>query len=136
MKKLKSKILIVDDSMEQIDFLTEILIDNYEIICAFNGSKAIELARKKPHPDLILLDIIMPEPDGYEVCEILQSDVETRNIPIIFTTGFSSCYNRFEESQTGAVDFIQKPYDIEQVNSRVRDHLLIKHQKDQLTNLK
>ncbi len=86
MAREKTCILIVDDASENIDILRSILGDEYRIKVALNGKKALDLAKKDPKPDLILLDVMMPEMDGYEVCEILKDSHETRDISIIFQT--------------------------------------------------
>ncbi|MDA3810277.1 MAG: response regulator [Spirochaetaceae bacterium] len=129
MNEIKSRILIVDDSMDQTDFLTEILIDKYDIICAYNGNQAIELAGKHPKPDLILLDIIIPEPDGYKVCSILKASDETKHIPIILITGLSSEHNARTGLKSGAIDYIKKPYDIQLMRNRIKRHLDLKESR-------
>ena len=123
MNKKREKILIVDDSIDQIDFLTELLVGNYDTISAFNGKQAIELARKSPQPDLILLDIIIPAPDGYEVCSILQSDKKTSDIPVILITGLSGDINKKNGLPPGATSYINKPYNIKDLQSEIQKHI-------------
>ncbi|MBI9100413.1 MAG: response regulator [Spirochaetaceae bacterium] len=122
MNKIKHRILIVDDSMEQLDLLTEILIEKYEIISAFNGHQALKLAEREPKPDLILLDIIIPAPDGYEVCSILKSNESTRHIPVIMITGLSR-ENLKRGLPPGAAGYISKPYNVKQLNDMIANHL-------------
>src|SRR4030065_2712744 len=82
----KPKILIVDDTPENIQILMGTLKDQYTIVAAINGEKALKMALAEPRPDLILLDIMMPGMDGYEVCRRLKADEQVRHIPVIFVT--------------------------------------------------
>jgi len=82
----KPIILVVDDTPDNIDVLNNILHDSYVVKVSTSGEKAIKMAYTHPQPDLILLDIMMPETDGYEVCQVLKSDPITAHIPIIFVT--------------------------------------------------
>ncbi|MES9966909.1 MAG: response regulator, partial [Sedimenticola sp.] len=82
----KKTILIVDDETSFLDLLTSYLEDDYRIIAVKNGASALKRAAAEPAPDLVLLDIVMPEMDGYEVCQKLQQDPQTRDIPVIFST--------------------------------------------------
>lgn len=132
METKKSKILIVDDSVQQIEMLTDLLIDNYEIISADSGYYGIELAIRTPQPDLILLDIMMPDPDGYEVCKILSNQKETKHIPIILISGIGSIQNEYKGLQSGAVDYIHKPYNMKLISVRIENHLQLSRQKDKL----
>src|SRR5215471_625184 len=83
----KRLLLLVDDDSENIRVVHSILKDQYKIRVATNGSKALELAKVEPLPDLILLDVMMPHTDGYEACSYLKADERTRDIPVIFLTG-------------------------------------------------
>ena len=119
----KQKVLIIDDNAENIKIAAN-FIKNSELIIwtAMNGKTGIELAKAK-HPDIILLDIQMPEMDGFEVCKILKKYVETKNIPIIFMTARTddeSIENAFE---AGAVDYIVKPIRKSETTARVKTHL-------------
>ena len=107
--------------MDQIDLLTEILVDNYDTVSAFNGKQAIEIASKSPQPDLILLDIIIPAPDGYQVCSILQSDKRTAHIPIILTTGLSGNNKSQDDLPPGVVGYINKPYNIRHLTTEIQN---------------
>lgn len=127
------KILIVDDTKGNIDILVESLIDEYEIYVAFNGKEAIDLAHKVM-PDIILLDIMMPEMNGYETLEILKASTETESIPVVFISALSEIENKTKGFSLGAVDYITKPFEIVEVMARVRNHLLIAAAKNYLHN--
>ena len=118
----KSKILVVDDKPNNLKILQQILKEQYQLIFANNGKKAISAA-KNHQPDLILLDIMMPDMDGYEVCEHLKSESETRRIPVIFVTAMGDVQNEARGFDVGAVDYIQKPVSGPVVHRRVQTHL-------------
>ena len=118
----KSRLLIVDDEPINIQVLSGILEDDYVISAATNGHKALELARRQS-PDLILLDMVRPEMDGLAVCEALQADPETQDIPVIFVTSMSDPANEELGLQAGAVDYISKPVSPPIVKSRVKIHI-------------
>ena len=119
----KNTVLIVDDSPANIQVVNSILKDIYKIRIATNGAKALELAKATPPPDLILLDVMMPEMDGYEVCTRLKADLETREIPVIFLTEVEDETKGFE---VGAVDYIHKPFSPAVVKARVQTHLVLR----------
>jgi len=133
---LNSSILIVDDSFETLSLLGKILTKhNFNVVPASSGSQAIALARSKK-PDLILLDINMPEPDGFMVCETLKKDPETQHIPIIFLTGKTNEDDILKGFQSGALDYIQKPFNQSELLARVRTHLkLVKLQQKSLEHI-
>jgi len=122
-------ILIVDDTPENIDILKGVLKDQYNIKAATRGSKALEIARTTP-VDLILLDIMMPEMDGYEVCRALKADETTNKIPVIFVTALHETGDETRGFEAGAVDFITKPINAAVVQARVRTHLALKEAQD------
>ncbi len=126
----KPKVLIVDDTAENIQVLMETLKDHYTIVAAINGDKAIKIAQTEPRPDLILLDIMMPEMDGYEVCRKLKSDESTHTIPVIFVTAKSEVEDETLGFELGAVDYITKPFSIPVVKARVKAHLDLKRLRD------
>lgn len=130
-----STILIVDDSPTNIKVLGESLKSKYKIRIATGGEKALEIARSTPAPDLILLDIIMPGMDGYEVCQTLQEDHTTRNIPIIFVTSMDEEKDETRGLELGAVDYITKPFSLPIVKARLKTHIELKHHRDFLENL-
>jgi len=110
MTEEKNSILIVEDSELSISILTEILGDSYTLHVARNGLEGIEMA-KDVRPDLILLDIILPKMDGYEVIKVLKDAQETKGIPIIFVTSLKDIDDERKGLQLGADDYINKPYD-------------------------
>ncbi len=118
----RQTILVVDDAPENIDVLTGILSDNYRVKAAINGEKALKIAEKSP-PDLILLDIMMPKMDGYEVCRALKQDPRTRKIPVIFVTAKGDVEDETHGFALGGVDYIPKPISPPIVLARVRTHL-------------
>lgn len=125
-------ILIVDDAPENIDMLGRILTPDYIIRVVINGMEAIEIAASDNPPDLILLDIMMPGMDGYEVCRRLKADNKTQNIPIIFITAKSEEDDETKGFTLGAVDYITKPFSLSVVKARVRTHLELKKHQDKL----
>lgn len=129
------KVLIVDDTPENIQVLMETLKGKYKIVAAINGQKALQMAAMDPVPDIILLDIIMPGLDGYQVCEKLKSDEKTRNIPVIFVTAMSQEDDEQKGLDLGAVDYITKPFRPGIVKSRVQNHLELKRHRDHLEEL-
>jgi phosphoserine phosphatase RsbU/P len=126
----KNKVLIVDDTPENIQVLMETLKDQYAIVAAINGEKALKMAVAEPRPDLILLDIMMPGMDGYEVCRRLKADEKVRDIPIIFVTAKTEVEDETLGFELGAVDYIAKPFSIPVVKARVKAHLELKILRD------
>ncbi len=121
----KSKVLIVDDTPENIQILMGTLKDQYAIVAAINGEKALRIALADPRPDLILLDIMMPGMDGFEVCSRLKSDPKTRDIPVIFLSALDDTGSKLKGFAAGAVDYISKPFQPEEVQVRVKTHVTI-----------
>lgn len=128
----RHKVLIVDDVVENINILVELLKPDYKTFFAKNGKKTLELA-KSIVPDLILLDIVMPDMDGYQVCHKLKTDPITFDIPVIFVSSQSNVEDETRGLELGAVDYITKPISPPIVKARVANH--IKHQ-DAMTELK
>jgi len=126
-----STILIVDDTETNIDILIAALGDDYDISVAMDGQSALEHISDNP-PDLILLDIVMPGMDGYEVCRRLKADPKTRDIPIIFVTAKSNEPDESKGLEIGAVDYIIKPFSPEIVRARIKTHLALKHNLEEL----
>jgi putative two-component system response regulator len=133
--KEKEKILIVDDTPVNIRVLVEALKDNYKLSIATNGKVALNYAMADQPPDLVLLDIMMPELDGYEVCKRLKKQNKTKGIPIIFITAMSEEKNETHGLEMGAVDYIVKPINPKIVQARVRTHLELKKHRDHLAEL-
>ncbi|MET1257133.1 diguanylate cyclase [Aliikangiella maris] len=129
----KPIVLLVDDMPANIKILADCLSDQYRIKVATDGYKCLSIANSNDKPDLILLDIEMPELNGHEVCRRLKQSVETANIPVIFVTAKSE--NRDEEKgfKIGAVDYITKPIHPAIVKARVATHIILKLQKDELS---
>lgn len=127
-EKQKQHIMVVDDTPYDIAFMESSLSDTYEISVATNGCDAIELARSSNQPDLILLDVMMPNMDGYEVCSQLKESQITRHIPIIFVTAKDDTANQANGFALGAVDYITKPISIPIVKARVATHLALADQ--------
>ena len=128
----KDKVLIVDDTPENIQVLMGTLKDRYAIIAATNGEKALKMALAEPGPDLILLDIMMPGMDGFEVCRRLKSEPGTRDIPVIFLSALDDTANKVKGFMSGAVDYISKPFQPEEVLVRVNTHLTMNRLKQSL----
>mgnify|MGYP001547058585 CR=1 FL=1 len=118
----KNRLLIVDDEPTNIHILSNILSDDYEIRAANNGERALAAALSQS-PDLILLDMIMPDLDGLEVCKRLKKNEATKDIPVIFVTSMSDPANEELGLQAGAVDYISKPVSPPIVKARVKIHL-------------
>ena len=119
----RSTVLIVDDIPENIHVLMQALQDEYAILAATTGEKALALACGAHQPDLILLDVMMPEMDGYTVCSRLKSDPRTRDIPVIFVTALHEAKNEAMGLGQGAIDYITKPVHPELLRARVRNHI-------------
>ncbi len=126
-----STILIVDDTKTNLDILGDALKPLYKISVALNGKSALTIA-KRVLPDLILLDIMMPEIDGYEVCRQLKGEAATENIPVIFLTALDQVDAKSKGFELGAVDYVTKPFEIMEVQARVKTHLLLKAAQDML----
>ncbi len=132
------RILIVDDEKMNLKVLADLLKDEYVPILARNGDQAIQHALSETPPDLILLDVIMPQMGGYEVIKYLKNNDKTKNIPVIFVTALSSIEDEEFGLRLGAVDYITKPFSPPIVKIRIRNHLRIIHQYkllDQLAHL-
>ena len=127
-------VLLVDDEPANLQIVNSILKDTYKTRIATNGAKALELANQDPAPDLILLDVMMPEMDGYEVCSRLKSDDRTRDIPVIFLTGQTEIDDETRGFEVGAVDYIHKPFSPAVVQARVRTHLVLRGIRNQLAS--
>lgn len=125
----KNTILVVDDQPQNIRLIGTLLREHYNLLIADNGPKAIETARGKL-PDLILLDIMMPDMSGFEVCEILKSDEQTREIPIIFLTAKTETEDILRAFEIGGVDYVTKPFNALEVMARIKTHLELKNSKD------
>ena len=128
----RKTVLVVDDAPANIQIVHSILKDIYKIRIATSGAKALELVKVTPPPDLVLLDVMMPEIDGYEVCTRLKLDPETRDIPVIFLTGQTEVEDETKGFDVGAVDYIHKPFSPAVVKARVQTHLVLRGIREQL----
>jgi signal transduction histidine kinase len=130
-------ILVVDDTPDNLVLMSTLLMDTYKVKIANHGEKALQIARSEAAPDLILLDIMMPGMDGFEVCRRLKHDPRTANIPVIFLTARADVEDEKQGLELGAVDYITKPISPSIVLARVKNHLALKSMADflQLKNL-
>ena len=126
----RASILVVDDTPDNLSLMTGLLRDEYRVKVATNGERALRVAGADPQPDLILLDIMMPGMNGYEVCERLKADERTRNIPVIFLTAKASIEDEQKGLELGAVDYITKPISPPIVLARLKTHLALKAASD------
>jgi len=132
MNPQRHSILIVDDEPITIRLLGSILEDEFEIFVATNGAQALSRANARPHPDLILLDVMLPDTDGYEICVLLKDNPATREIPVIFLTARDSEEDETQGLEVGAADFITKPIRAEILQARIHTQLALQNQKRQL----
>lgn len=131
----KPLILIVDDTPANIQVLADALRGEYRVKVATNGPTALELAQRDGGPDLILLDVMMPDMDGYEVIRRLKGNEATHNVPVIFITAKSDPADETQGFELGAVDYIVKPFQMPVVRARVRTHIDLKRKNDLLESL-
>ncbi|AFY77032.1 diguanylate cyclase (GGDEF) domain-containing protein [Pleurocapsa sp. PCC 7327] len=128
-------ILVIDDTPDNLRVLSASLMGRgYQVRCVKNGAMALITAKKAP-PDLILLDIKMPEMDGYEVCEKLKADVHTREIPVIFLSALDDVFDKVKAFQVGGVDYITKPFQIEEIVVRIQHQLALRAAKSKIEQL-
>ena len=120
--EISKKILVVDDTESNIEILLDVLGEEYDVFVALDGETALEIAREDK-PDLILLDIMMPVMDGYEVCKRLKSDDETKNIPVIFITAKTDEDAIEKAYDVGGIDYASKPFKIKELLARVKTQL-------------
>ncbi len=134
-KKEIPTILVVDDMSTNLLILSDLLKDEYDVKIAKNGKKALELVHSNQEIDLILLDVMMPDIDGYEVCKELKNNTKTKNIPIIFVTARDNDEDEEYGLNLGAIDYITKPFNKAIVKLRVKNHLELKLKSDLLEEL-
>jgi serine phosphatase RsbU (regulator of sigma subunit) len=128
------RVMVVDDTEANIDVMIETLGDDYKVVVAMDGESALEDVGRHP-PDLILLDIMMPAMDGYEVCKRLKSAPETQDIPVIFLTALKEEGDEAKGLELGAIDYITKPFNPDLVKARVQNHLELQRHKNHLEDL-
>jgi CheY-like chemotaxis protein len=131
----KPLLLIVDDSAENLQVLNALLKDDYRLKLAKSGSKCLEIAEQQPQPDLILLDVIMPEMDGFQVCEALKANPQTAAIPVIFLTALNEVADETNGFRVGGSDFITKPFNPDIVKARIRTHLDLQKERKKSNEL-
>lgn len=134
MGEIVRKILVIDDTIANIQVLNEIFRGEYRVFFATSGGAGIEIARREL-PDIILLDVMMPEMDGYEACTLLKSDPVTMDIPVIFVTAMGDEDNETKGLSIGAIDYLTKPVSPPIVKARVRNHLELKAGRDMLAEM-
>jgi len=122
----KAAVLVVDDTPSNLSLIAGLLKDQYTVRVANDGEKGLQLARSENRPDLILLDVMMPEMSGYEVCKQLKSDPATQDIPIVFLTALAEAEDEKRGLELGAVDYITKPVSPPILLARVKTQLQVK----------
>lgn len=133
-EKARERILVVDDDRSNLATLGSLLQPHFDVLAAPSGERALQIAASVPQPDLILLDVLMPGMDGYEVFARLRDNPATRDIPVIFVTGLDSPEEEEKGLELGAVDYITKPYRPPIILARVHAQLELKHVRDRLEN--
>ena len=128
---MKDKLLLVDDNPVNLQLLVELLESEFEIYLTKESTEAFELA-KNTQPDLILLDIYMPEKDGYQVLEELKNDNMTKEIPVIYITAKNQVDDIVKGLMLGAVDYITKPFNLYEVQARIKRHIELKKAKEEI----
>ncbi|HUX36285.1 MAG TPA: response regulator [Rectinemataceae bacterium] len=131
----RQRILVVDDQASNLRILVELLKSHFELTVATSGEQAIERLRTAAAPDLVLLDIVMPGMDGYEVCARIMADPGTRGIPVIFLSSLDAAADESRGLALGAVDYISKPFAPAIILARIRNHLELKRHRDDLEAL-
>lgn len=126
---VRPSVLVVDDTPQNLQLISDLLAPRYRVRVAPSGDRALQIAQATP-PDLILLDVLMPEPDGYEVCRRLKAHARTRDIPVIFLTSRHDMENEALGFSLGAVDYIAKPVVPPLLLARVHTHLTLKVASD------
>lgn len=129
---IRQKILVVDDSPLNTKIMEAALIEDYEVLISHNGKEALSICNSNDPPDLILLDIIMPEIDGYEICRRLNRGAKTKDIPVIFLTSLTAAKDIEFGLTLGAIDYITKPFSIPIIKAKIKNHLAVKYYQDTL----
>jgi len=128
-RRERQKVLIIDDTLANIELLYQILEGDFVLFFSKNGSAGLRVALREL-PDLILLDIMMPDMDGYQVCKLLKEDPRTARIPVVFVTALGSLEDEARGLECGAIDYITKPISPPIVKARVKNHLKLKYHRD------
>jgi putative two-component system response regulator len=130
-----ARILVIDDQTFYLELLNDVLSPDYQISLARNARQGLKRAQGRARPDLILLDIVMPEMDGYDTCRELKRNPLTRDIPVIFLTARQDTDDELRGFEVGAIDYITKPFSVPVVQSRIRSQLALARQRDALEHL-
>lgn len=126
MDYLKEELLIVDDNPENLKVLGDMLRnEGYSVRAAKNGSQALA-SIESSEPDLLLLDVHMPEMDGFELCRIIRAKPQFKSLPIIFISALDDSFNKVQGFEAGGNDYMTKPFDLEEVKVRVKTHLKLR----------
>jgi len=125
----KARILIVDDEPINVKIVEHALCDTYDTISACNGYEAIRIVKKTP-PDLILLDVMMPDLNGFDVCRIIKADERLSDIPVLFLTAMDSVAGEIMGLELGGTDYLAKPVNLDLLKLRVRNHIELKKRND------
>ncbi len=131
----KPRILIIDDEPDNIRVMSKLLKEKYKVMAAVNGPEAIEICASEIPPDMILLDVMMPDMDGYEVCRQLKADKQTRDIPIVFITAKAAAEDEIKGFELGAADYVSKPFNPVIVEARIKTRLELKQHQDDLEEM-
>ena len=131
---MRHSILVVDDSGFNIKVLEKELEEHYEVLSATDPMEALRIAFEKK-PSLILLDVMMPKMNGYELCKVLKGSKKTSNIPVVFLTSKGEVEDKVTGLQMGGDDYITKPYEVSELLARIRVHIRLKETQDQLKQL-
>ena len=131
-QETKHIILVVDDEPTNVAILNAMLNTQYKIKVALCGKDAIKIASTAPYPDLILLDVVMDDMDGFEVCKILKQQSITSDIPVVFVTALSDVKTNRKGIELGAVDFFSKPFSAPIIQKRIENHLKLIQQTRQI----
>lgn len=129
------KLLVADDEPIDLKVITSALKDKYEVLSAHSGQEAIDLT-KKHMPDMIVLDVLMPDLDGYEVCMTLKNDIRFADIPIVFVTAVNSKEGELRGLKLGGIDYICKPINFALLHMRIKNQLALKEQRDLIARQK
>jgi len=135
MDERKPTVLVVDDALPNLDILIGLLKEEYRIKPATNGQRALDMLAAEDLPDLILLDIMLPDIGGFEVCQQLKADPRLRNIPVVFISALERVHDKVAAFEVGGVDYITKPFHAIEVRARVRNHLELARMRQELATL-
>ena len=130
-EQAKHNVMLVEDDVINLEMLMELLSEEYDVSVATDGISALEIVFEV-QPDIILLDVMMPDMDGYQVCKHLKANPRTRNIPVIFLTSMSDVQDEAKGLELGAVDYLTKPFNSELIRMRMRNHLSLIRARQQL----